>query len=218
MISAVIPAYNAELFLADAIQSAIAQSGLSEVIVVDDGSTDKTPEIAQSFPEVRLIHQEHLGLSAARNRGARESQSKYLTFLDADDIWVPGKTRAQAEVLDATTTDMIFGNVAQFRVREGKTVFEGEPIAAKLAGCMMIRRSSWDKTPGFSSEWRVGEFIDWYLKATEAGLTSKTLSTTLLFRRLHENNMGSSGFGRADYVTIVKKSLDRRRATSHSKE
>jgi glycosyltransferase involved in cell wall biosynthesis len=218
LISAVIPAYNAERFLAPALESALTQAGLDEVIVVDDGSTDKTAEIAQSFERVRYIHQEHLGLATARNRGAQESRGDYLAFLDSDDIWVPGKIRSQAEILDETKTDMVFGNVVQFRVREGKTVFEGEPVPAKLAGCLMIRRSSWDKTPGFSTEWRVGEFVDWYLKATEAGLKSKTLSMTLLFRRLHENNLGASGFGRADYVTIVKNSLDRRRAAMHAKE
>jgi glycosyltransferase involved in cell wall biosynthesis len=217
LVSTIIPAYNAESFLGEALQSALTQAGVTEVIVVDDGSTDKTAEVARSFPEVRYIHQEHLGISVARNRGAQESRGKYLAFLDADDIWVPGKIRAQSEILDATRTDMIFGNAVQFRVREGRTVFEGEPSPAKLAGTMMIRKASWEKTPGFSTEWRVGEFVDWYLKATEDGLTSSVLGMTLLFRRLHENNTGAHGFGRADYVTIVKNSLDRRRASAHPK-
>jgi glycosyltransferase involved in cell wall biosynthesis len=214
LISAVIPAYNAETYLSAALESALTQSGLDEVIVIDDGSTDKTAEIAQSFKRVRYVHQEHLGLAVARNRGSQESRGEYLAFLDADDIWVPGKIRVQAEILDSSPTDMVFGNVVQFRVKEGRTVFEGEPAPAKLAGCMMIRRASFEKTPGFSSEWRVGEFIDWFLKATEAGLTSRAMGMTLLFRRLHENNMGASGYGRSDYVTIVKNSLDRRRAAT----
>lgn len=218
MVSTIIPAYNAELYLEEALESALTQAGVTEVLVVDDGSTDKTGEIARGFSEVRYIHQNHLGVAVARNRGARESHGKYLAFLDADDIWVPGKIRAQAEILDSTPTDMVFGNAVQFRVREGKTVFEGEPQPAKLSGTMMIRRASWDRTPGFPTEWRVGEFVDWYLKAAENGLTSRVLGMTLLFRRLHETNMGANGFGRADYVTIVKNALDRRRAATHPKE
>lgn len=215
MISTTIPAFNAELFLAEAIESAIRQ--VDEVIVVDDGSTDRTAEIAQSYA-VRYVHQENAGLAAARNRGVRESRGEYLAFLDADDIWVPGKIQAQAEVLDKTDHDMVFGRVVQFRVQNGKTVFEGDPTPAQLASTMLLRRSSWDKLPGFNSEWRVGEFVDWFIRAKEVGLTHHMLESTVLFRRLHENNMGRKGYGRDDYVHILKGSLDRRRAAAGAKE
>lgn len=217
MISTIIPAFNAERFLAEAIGSAIQQSPTNEVIVVDDGSTDRTAEIAKSFP-VRYFYQENAGLAAARNRGVQESRGKYLAFLDADDIWVPGKLQAQAEVLDTTDFDMVFGRVVQFRVQEGKTLFEGNPTPAQLASVMLLRRSSWDKLPGFNSEWRVGEFVDWGIRAKEAGLTHHMLETTVLFRRLHEDNMGRKGYGRGDFVQILKDSLDRRRVAACAKE
>lgn len=218
MISTIIPALNAERFLAEAIESAVRQSLTTEVIVVDDGSTDKTAEIAKSFSAVRYIYQEHAGLAVARNRGVQESRGKYLAFLDADDIWVPGKLQAQSEVLGTTDVDMVFGRVVQFRVREGKTLFEGAPTPAQMAGTLLLRRSSWDKLPGFNPEWRVGEFVDWCIRAKEAGLTHHMLESTLLFRRLHENNMGSKGYGRDDFVKILKDSLDRRRAATAAKE
>lgn len=210
-VSTVIPAYNAELYLAEAIDSVLSQPGSAEVIVVDDGSTDRTAEVAQSFP-VRYLHQEHRGIAAARNHGARARQGAHLAFLDADDLWVPGKLRAQIEALEETRADMVFGSVVQFRTVDGKMVFEGDPQPAKLAGSMLIRSASWDDTPGFNTQWKVGEFVDWHLRASDRGLTSAMVDRTVMFRRLHESNTGKDGYGREDYVKIVKQSLDRRRA------
>ena len=102
-ISAVMPAFNAERFLAEAIRSVLAQSlPPVEVIVVDDGSTDSTGEIARSFGEpVRCIRQQNAGPSAARNRGIREARGEFIAFLDADDWWLPGHLAAAARVLVA---------------------------------------------------------------------------------------------------------------------
>ena len=94
LVSVVIPAFNAELFLSDAIESVLAQGcGDWGLVVVDDGSTDQTPVIAaefcQSDPRIRLVSQANGGLSAARNTGAAATDSNYLLFLDADDVLLP---------------------------------------------------------------------------------------------------------------------------------
>ena len=100
-ISVVIPAYNAERFLRQAIESAMNQTVAPlEVIVVDDGSTDGTGEIARSFGEpVRYIRQDNAGPSPARNRGIREARGEFVAFLDADDEWLPPHLAEAARVL-----------------------------------------------------------------------------------------------------------------------
>src|SRR5437899_3943833 len=85
-VSIVIVCYNQARYLREAIQSALAQTIADiEVLVVDDGSTDNTRDVALSFSAVRYVHQENQGLAAARNTGIRETTSPYLLFLDADD-------------------------------------------------------------------------------------------------------------------------------------
>ncbi len=85
LVSVIIPCYNSGAFLEEAIGSAMAQTySPVEIVVVDDGSTDHSPEIAQRLP-VRYIRQPNRGLAASRNLGLRESKGRYIVFLDADD-------------------------------------------------------------------------------------------------------------------------------------
>jgi glycosyltransferase involved in cell wall biosynthesis len=103
LVSAVIPAYNTEAYLRRAIDSVLAQSYRPiECIVVDDGSTDHTAEIARSFGNrVRCIAQPNAGASAARNTGIQAAQGEYIAFLDADDYWLDTKVEHQMRVLAA---------------------------------------------------------------------------------------------------------------------
>jgi len=90
LVTVVIPCYNQARFLGEAIESVLAQSYRNfEVIVVDDGSTDKTSEVAGRYEGVRLIRQENKGLAGARNSGLAKSQGEYVVFLDADDRLLP---------------------------------------------------------------------------------------------------------------------------------
>jgi glycosyltransferase involved in cell wall biosynthesis len=90
LVSIVIPACNSGSFLHEAIQSVLSQTYQhTEIIVVDDGSSDNTAEVAASYPAVRLVRQQNQGVSAARNVGLRESNGDYLVFLDADDRLLP---------------------------------------------------------------------------------------------------------------------------------
>ena len=92
--SVIIPAYNQGRYLSAAIRSVLEQTLQDfEIIVVDDGSSDDTPAVAQAFdePRVRYIYQENRGLSAARNTGIRQAQGRYLSYLDSDDWFLPRK-------------------------------------------------------------------------------------------------------------------------------
>ncbi|MEJ7618925.1 MAG: glycosyltransferase family A protein [Pyrinomonadaceae bacterium] len=94
-ITVIIPAYNSEKLLADALRSVTRQSlAVAEIIVVDDGSSDRTPMIAEGFG-VRVLRQANAGPSAARNAGIRAAAEPWIAFLDADDVWMPEKINLQ---------------------------------------------------------------------------------------------------------------------------
>ena len=91
-VSVIIPTYNRAWVLKEAIDSIIAQDYHDfEIIVVDDGSTDETQAILASYPQVCVVSQDHLGVSSARNAGIVRAAGRLITFLDSDDLWLPGK-------------------------------------------------------------------------------------------------------------------------------
>lgn len=103
LVSVVIPAYNVGPHIAEAIESVLAQDYPQvEIIVVDDGSKDDTAEVVASrYPQVTLIRKENGGAATARNAGIRTARGEFVAFLDADDIWLPGKLTAQVDYLRA---------------------------------------------------------------------------------------------------------------------
>ena len=129
LISVVIPTYNAADFIVESLASVAAQKGPfeTEIIVVDDGSTDDTRERVRSFDAVQLIPQANAGPSAARNRGIEAALGDYVAFLDSDDLWPDGKLAAQVEVAQRhPEAGLIFGDCRIF-TEEGpraQTFFE----------------------------------------------------------------------------------------------
>lgn len=102
LVSVIVPTYNRKNYVQEAIDSILAQSFTDyEIIVVDDGSTDGTGEaLAKYGDKIRYYYQENRGESAARNKGARLAQGKYLAFLDSDDLWLPDKLSVQIQFLE----------------------------------------------------------------------------------------------------------------------
>jgi hypothetical protein len=102
-VSAIIPVHNGQRYVAESVRSVLAQSRpVAECIVVDDGSTDGTADVLASFgSSIVVVHQDHAGVAAARNAGMAKATGDCFAFLDADDVWFPGKTAAQLPVLQA---------------------------------------------------------------------------------------------------------------------
>ncbi len=116
-VSVIIPAYNAERYLAEALASVFGQSRVpEEIIVVDDGSTDRTEEVVRKHGEaIRFLKQPHRGPGAARNLGVESARGEFIAFLDADDLWLPEKLSAQLDLFRTRPNiDMAFGRVRQF--------------------------------------------------------------------------------------------------------
>lgn len=102
-VSVIIPVYKAEKYIGATVRSVLAQSYKNlELLIVDDGSPDRSIEICQQFkdPKIKIIRQENRGVSAARNTGIRNAQGEYLAFLDADDLWLPEKLEKHVEHLE----------------------------------------------------------------------------------------------------------------------
>ncbi len=223
LVSVIIPVYNCERYLSEAVGSVLAQTyGDFEAIVVDDGSTDGSPGIAKGFSgDVRYVHQPRSGAAAARNNGAALARGSYIAFLDADDLWMRDKLALQMSVFrDDPGLDMVFGHIQQFHSPDldedmkRKIWCPPEKMPGYIAGAMLVRKASFQRAGYFASAWKMGEFIDWYARAVEEGLRSVMLSEVVMKRRLHADNMGVRERGsRTEFLRILKASLERRNAS-----
>jgi glycosyltransferase involved in cell wall biosynthesis len=217
LVSVVIPAYNAETFLAEAIDSVLAQGhDTLEVIVVDDGSTDGTAGVARGYgARVRLLQQSNAGIGSARNTGVDAATGDLLAFLDADDVWTDGALDARLTVLETQPAlDGAFGLVENFYddVSEGRFEVKAEVIASgQAAGTLLIRRDAFHKA-GMFSDVRLGEFIEWYARALDAGLRFETLPLVTLRRRVHGASTTATAPDRTAYLRAMQSIIARRRA------
>lgn len=101
LISVIIPVYNREKYVSEAIESVLKQTyQFLDIIVIDDGSTDKSAEIIKSFgSKIRYFYQENSGISSALNHGLKVAKGEFIAFLDSDDLWTENKLNLQIKVL-----------------------------------------------------------------------------------------------------------------------
>jgi glycosyltransferase involved in cell wall biosynthesis len=220
-ISVVIPVFNCERYLGEAIESVLAQTYRpAEILVVDDGSTDGSGDVARGYgPPVRYVFQPNSGAASARNRGSELAEGSFLSFLDSDDLWAEDKLLRQMACLDGDPQlDMVSGYVEHFispDVREellGKVRCPELPMSAPGPATMLIRRAAFFKVGLFETGYRLGETISWLAKAMERGLRGSVLPGVMVRRRLHLYNISRvSRDARSDYLRIARKSLERRR-------
>lgn len=220
LLSIIVPAYNARPFLADALEC-IPQQGYKpvEVIVVDDGSTDGTGDVATTFGgEVTCVRQDNQGAAAARNHGLRLARGEMIAFIDADDLWPQGTLKELATYLrNHPKTELVVGRVQYMRSAarvNGKHQFEpyADPCLALNLGAALFRREVFDRVGQFNEGLRSSEDIDWFMRAREHGTTMFFLDRVTLFYRRHDSNMtlGREATHTA-LVRALKRSLDRRR-------
>ena len=183
LVSVIIPCYNQAHFLAEAIESVAAQSYRHhEVIVVDDGSTDNTAEVAGDYPTVKCVRQANQGLAAARNTGIRESRGEFLVFLDADDRLLPRALEIGFTYLhDHPECAFVAGWCKWIavdgspldtptRTWVGKADYFGKLLTCNNMGgimAVMFRRSALDAVGGFDPSLRRSEDYDLYFRITK---------------------------------------------------
>jgi glycosyltransferase involved in cell wall biosynthesis len=223
-ISVVIPVYNTERYIAEAIDSVLAQSRPpDEIIVVDDGSTDRTLAILDQFvSRIITVRQEHSGPAIALNRGIVRATGDYLAFNDADDIWLPEKLEQQCALMsNEPEIDAVFGAVRQFisadwMNRAGDTAGGANDQPGVCRAAMLIRRRAFDWIGPFDQSFRFVDFIDWYGRANALGLRMRLLPDVVLLRRIHATNTGRTHreAQRNEDLLALKRLLDMRRRGS----
>lgn len=224
LVSVIIPVYNYERFLAEAIESVLSQTYRQlEVIVVDDGSTDRSGEVAKSFASqgVSYCPQVHAGIGPARNKGVELARGDFLAFLDADDRWPEEKLERQLRTFENDPAlEMVFGQALQLQngpaweagVRDKNLAVPGM-VPGMVPGTMLIKRDSFLRVGNFKDGLKVGEFIDWYARAVELKIRCLVLPELLLWRRIHDSNQGvRERQSVSDYARVLKAKLDRARA------
>lgn len=180
-VSVVIPAYNAEGFLARAIRSVLAQTRPpSEIVIVDDGSTDRTREIAESFgASVRCIRQNNRGAAAARNRGIEESKGSFIAFLDSDDEWLPERLeKTLAPLLKNRAVGLAYCRSIRVLENGTRALHHEEAVKGRLAGgiypppyistpATIFRRECFDRCGLFDAALSQNEDIDLFIRVAE---------------------------------------------------
>jgi glycosyltransferase involved in cell wall biosynthesis len=219
-VSVIVPVYNAERYLEEALTSIESQAVSSlEIIVVDDGSTDGSADIARRFHTVRYIHQGNRGPAAARNRGVALARGRSLAFLDADDLWAPGKLRLQLPLLTGEQgTDLVTGHVQCLTLGGAGEWSEFEvPRFLPLFGASVMTRSAFDRVGSLDESLRCAEDVDWFVRAREHGIRTSVLADVVLYYRLHGANLTQSAVPQdAGYTRVVRKLLERRRHDQRS--
>lgn len=221
MISVILPAYNSEMYLKEAIESVLIQKHRPlEILLIDDGSIDNTAIIARAFTEIRYIYQKNSGPAAARNRGLQEAKGEFIAFIDADDIWPKNKLDLQLSyLLSNPATDVVMGHIQCLRLNEnsaGAFADYGEPLTYYLLGSALFRKRVFERIGGFDESFptAAGEDIDLFLHVRDIGSKMDTIEQITLFYRLHSGSTTCS----MNYETrmrhffkALKKSIDRRK-------
>jgi glycosyltransferase involved in cell wall biosynthesis len=216
--SVVIPAFNAEKYLAEAIKSVLAQTSRPlEIIVVDDGSTDETADIAKRFPAVTYVRQANLGVAAALNHGIRVAQGEFIAVLSADDIWSSDKLALQLSALDGKPDLLVFGHMQHFLSPDldpdeaRGLVCPPHPMPAYSAGTLLTRVETFRSVGPLNETFVVGEFMDWYGRARDAGSEVVMLDEVVSHRRVHLGNQSTKALRQKSYAPVLKALIDRRR-------
>jgi len=213
-VSVIVPNYNAGPYLPTTLQSVFAQTGFElDVIVVDDGSTDGSADaVARRFPQVRVVRQANQGVAVARNTGLAEARHDWVAFIDADDIWLPGKLDAQWQALAAqpdarmayaawqvwpSTAPAPEPELTRHLLAEAEGSRPGATgwiYPELLVDCVvwtstvLAQRSLLQALKGFDPALRVGEDYDLWLRASRITPILRVARPLALYR-IHDDNI-----------------------------
>jgi glycosyltransferase involved in cell wall biosynthesis len=209
MFSVLIPLYNKERSIKNTIQSVLDQNFNDfEIIVVNDGSTDNSPEIVKQFvdPRIRLIHQENQGVSAARNRGIKEAKYEWIAFLDGDDLWEINHLEEILRMMKIYPGEKVY--VTSFRFSDGRNIYKHprsstifkienyfeEAIKEHLISTdnIVVHKECFSKVGGFNVALNRGEDLDLWARLAREYNIIKSKEITAIYRMEAENRSDRS--------------------------
>jgi glycosyltransferase involved in cell wall biosynthesis len=227
LVSCIVPCFNGERFLGEALDSILAQTHQPlEIIVVDDGSTDGSGALVRRYGDaVRYHRQPNGGPAAACNAGLARATGEYVAFLEQDDLWVPDKTRRQLRELEADArVDYCVGHAQNFWIPELAVDAERHAtrgVTAAVPGyvvqTLLARRGVFGRVGGFDESLRYASAAEWFIRADERGAVGRLIADVVTRRRLHQDNVSrrNRAASRDEFLHVLKARLDRRRAAQH---
>jgi glycosyltransferase involved in cell wall biosynthesis len=227
LISCIVPVYNGERYIGEAIDSILRQNYRPiEIIIADDGSTDRTAAVAAAYAgQVVYLRQANAGTAAARNLGMSVAKGEFFAFLDADDVWPADKLDRQMARFQAhPELDFCIAHVQNFwipdLIEEEKRFRDhrlSKPLPGYSTGTLLARRRCFDAVGEFNTEIHHADDTEWFLRASEQGSVMELLPEVLLHRRLHHTNLSrvKAANSRDRYLEVLKTALDRRRGLNN---
>lgn len=238
LVCVIIPTHNRASLLCRAVDSVLAQEGIGEqfdieVLIIDDGSTDETPDVVRRrYPTLRYIRRvDNHGTSAARNAGLKEAKGQYVAFLDDDDIWLPWKLRRQVQILEARPeTGVVYGQEIK---RSPQDVFvwpdageapSGRIVRSLLISCpvntssVLMRQSAAERIGLFDESLRCWEDYDFWLRLACNEQFQFLPGPAVIYQIASSGRFLSSvlsGDSAADLRKVVHAGLERLRAREH---
>ena len=209
LVSVIIPVFNGEIFLEDAIKSVLNQNYDNlECIVVDDGSIDGSAAIAKKHERIIYLHQEHKNVAAARNLGIQKASGEYLAFLDADDIWDTNKLETQINYMEENPDIDYSITKHSLFLAEGLKDFpqwiranhSEEETIAYIPSSLIVRKSAFEIVGDFDEGYQISDDSDWFLRARDAGIKLGIVDKNLLHKRVHSQCLTSQ-------TDVIKKEL-----------
>lgn len=206
MTTIIIPAYNQAEYLSDAIQSALDQTVKCEVIVINDGSTDGTLEVARSFP-VKVVDQVNKGLPSARNTGIMHATGDYILPLDADDVLQDNSVERLLEVAHATDADIIAPSFKCFGVQNGDVILKPNPtledfkVGNHIGYFSLVKKSVLLEVGGYNPRMVYGwEDLDLWVDLLKRGKKLVTIPDKLVLYRTKGESMYTESLKHADFL------------------
>lgn len=218
LVSVVIPAFNAASFLAEALEGLLAQDyDSTELIVVDDGSTDGTGDVADRFG-VTVIRQTNRGPAAARNAALSVARGEFVAMNDADDISPPSRLSTQVGyLLDHPEVACVMGRQVWI---DPPPWLSRDRVTGDLGGVppgtAVFRASVLRELGGYDESFRTGEDMDLLIRLRAAGYDYTVLESDVLYRRFHGENLSVKPVLPANRMRSLKAKLDRERARGAS--
>ncbi|MFV0417846.1 MAG: glycosyltransferase family 2 protein [Dysgonomonas sp.] len=224
--SIIIPLYNKELSIVSTLQSVLSQDYPNfEVIVVDDGSTDRSLEVAKTVSDsrIKIISTENRGVSSARNTGIKNASNEFITFLDADDIWFPDSLSEFKLLIEDFPQASVFCTSHTLNIKDipsrGKRYyvdnyykstaefFARYSVALLLIGCVAARKDCFDTVGCFDENMTHGEDLDMWKRLAEGYKFAKSELVTMKYRLDAENRSDKTRTKANNLILVKRKSI-----------
>ncbi len=223
LVSCIVPVFNGERFIQEALDSILAQTyERLEVLVADDGSTDGTAAIVKRYgARVRYLYRENGGPPAARNTGLRAARGELIAFLDSDDRWAPEKIALQVDRfrrnpelgICLTHIQNFWESELAAEREELQNHRRSQPLPGYATESLLARRGVFETVGTFETQLQHGDDTDWFIRARQLGIQIELLPDVLVHRRMHSGNRSRQrvSSSRDEYLRLVKAALDRKR-------